>query len=222
MLSIVIPAKNEEKYLPILLKSIKEQDFNGKYEIIVADANSTDKTRKIAKEFGCRVIRGGRQSTGRNNGAKVARGETILFLDADLKLPKNFIGFAYSEFHERKLDIASFYLTPMSKNKLDILGHELVNLYYFASAKTKPYVSAMCFMMSKKKYIQLGGLDESLWWDDLAFSNKLPRTIKFGMLPIRLYVSVRRAKKSGRFRQASTMLILAIHRIIGKNYKGFY
>ena len=43
--SIIIPTYNEEEYLPILLDSIKEQDFSD-YEVIVADANSTDKTRE--------------------------------------------------------------------------------------------------------------------------------------------------------------------------------
>ena len=47
-LSIIIPTKNEEEYLTALLKSIKKQTFKD-YEIIVADNNSKDKTRKIAK-----------------------------------------------------------------------------------------------------------------------------------------------------------------------------
>ena len=44
-ISIIIPAYNEEETLPSLLKSIKTQNFKD-YEIIIADANSTDKTRE--------------------------------------------------------------------------------------------------------------------------------------------------------------------------------
>ena len=49
MLSLIIPTKNEEKYLPLLLSSIKEQDFSD-YEVIVADADSTDKQLKLQKD----------------------------------------------------------------------------------------------------------------------------------------------------------------------------
>lgn len=44
-LSIIIPTYNEELYLPKLLKSIEDQDFHD-YEVVVADANSQDDTRK--------------------------------------------------------------------------------------------------------------------------------------------------------------------------------
>ena len=77
--SIIIPTYNEEEYLPVLLESIKKQDFDD-YEVIVADANSTDRTREIAEEYGCIVVDGGLPGVGRNNGARVAKGEYLLFL----------------------------------------------------------------------------------------------------------------------------------------------
>ena len=55
ILSIIIPTYNEEEYLPVLLESIKQQDFSD-YEIIVADADSKDNTVKIAEEYGCIVV----------------------------------------------------------------------------------------------------------------------------------------------------------------------
>ena len=85
ILSIIIPTYNEEEYLPVLLESIKKQSFKD-YEIIVADANSTDRTREIAESYGCIVVDGGLPAAGRNNGAKVATGEYLLFLDSDLEL----------------------------------------------------------------------------------------------------------------------------------------
>jgi glycosyltransferase involved in cell wall biosynthesis len=77
-ISIIIPTKNEETCLPKLLDSIKSQDFPD-YEIIIADANSTDKTREIAKSYGCIVVDGGLPAVGRNRGAEVANGEILLF-----------------------------------------------------------------------------------------------------------------------------------------------
>lgn len=67
-ISIIVPTKNEERYLPGLLKSIKKQTVQP-YEIIVADAGSTDRTVEIAKKYGAKVIKGGIPQVGRNKGA---------------------------------------------------------------------------------------------------------------------------------------------------------
>lgn len=91
MLSIIIPTLNEEENLPKLLQSIKKQKLNQELEIIVSDAGSQDKTREIAKSFGCIIVEGGLLSKGRNNGAKEAKGDLLLFADADTVLPLNFL-----------------------------------------------------------------------------------------------------------------------------------
>ena len=116
MLSIIIPTLNEERYLPLLLESIKKQDFKD-YEIVVADAGSKDKTVEIAKKYGCKVVSGGLPAKGRNQGAKVAKGDLFLFLDAEAVLPEHFLKEVLSEFKKRKLGIASCGLEPITKNK---------------------------------------------------------------------------------------------------------
>ena len=111
--SIIIPTYNEEEYLPVLLDSIEEQDFSD-YEIIVADANSEDKTREIAEEYGCIIVDGGLPAVGRNNGAKVAKGELLLFLDSDLQLTEDYLGNVLYEFRMERLGIAITQMLPMS------------------------------------------------------------------------------------------------------------
>jgi glycosyltransferase involved in cell wall biosynthesis len=100
MLSIIIPSYNEEKYLPKLLKSIKKQDFKD-YEIIVADNNSKDNTRQIALSYGAQIVDGGRPATARNNGVKVAKGDYLLFLDADTILPQHCLSKALNQFNKK-------------------------------------------------------------------------------------------------------------------------
>ena len=117
MLSIIIPTLDEEKHLPLLLESIKKQDFSD-YEIIAADAGSEDKTLEIAKDYGCKIVAGGLPARGRNQGAKAARGDLLLFLDADVILPEKTFGKILEEFNRRKLDIATFCLLPSKKNKM--------------------------------------------------------------------------------------------------------
>ena len=46
MITIVIPALNEEKHIGILLKSLSDQNFKEEIEVVVADAGSTDKTKE--------------------------------------------------------------------------------------------------------------------------------------------------------------------------------
>ena len=89
--SFIIPALNEEKRIPILINSIKKLDKNYIYEIIVADNNSTDKTRKIAEMMGATVIRNSKDSpktiaSVRNLGAGMASGDIFIFCDADTEI----------------------------------------------------------------------------------------------------------------------------------------
>ena len=92
-LTIVIPAKNEERLLPRLLMSLEEQDYPlmANTRVILADADSTDRTIPLAMKFTnsltLTVIHGGLPSVGRNRGAICADSRYILFLDADIELP---------------------------------------------------------------------------------------------------------------------------------------
>ena len=117
MISIIIPTLNEESYLPLLLRSIQLQTYKGDYEIIVGDAKSTDKSRTIAQKFGCLVVDGGNPAQGRNAGAKVAKGDILVFLDADVQLPRNFLDNAISEFESRYLEVACSTAKPLSNDK---------------------------------------------------------------------------------------------------------
>lgn len=87
--SIIIPARNEERNLPLLLRSIAESGAPPK-QVIVVDDGSSDKTALIAGRLGASVIASTAkpvQWTGKSwacfQGAHYATGEVLLFLDAD-------------------------------------------------------------------------------------------------------------------------------------------
>ena len=105
MVSIIIPTLNEEEYIGHLLDCLQKQTFNN-LEIIVADANSKDRTVEIAQMYRAKVVKGGRSAVGRNNGAAVAHGEILLFLDADIKFGNSFLKSCLASFQAAKADMA--------------------------------------------------------------------------------------------------------------------
>lgn len=90
--SLVIPAWNEEKYLPRLLDTVDAARCAyrgaGAIEVIVADNHSSDRTGAVALERGCRVacVRKRCIAAARNGGARIARGEILCFVDADYRI----------------------------------------------------------------------------------------------------------------------------------------
>lgn len=90
---MVIPAFNEERYLPFLLNSIDvaRQRYTGtaaEVEVIVADNGSTDRTSEIARARGCQVVRVEKRSiaAARNGGSTAAGGDILAFVDADSRI----------------------------------------------------------------------------------------------------------------------------------------
>jgi glycosyltransferase involved in cell wall biosynthesis len=93
LVSIIIPVYNERRDIISCLESLKAQTYKP-IEIIVIDDGSTDKTLKILKKLkGIRLIKQEHQGPGaaRNKGAKKARGEILVFVDADMTFHRQFI-----------------------------------------------------------------------------------------------------------------------------------
>ena len=197
--SIIIPTYNEEEYLPVLLDSIKEQDFDD-YEIIVADANSTDKTREIAKEYGCIVVDGGLPAVGRNNGAKIAKGDYLLFLDSDLQLTEDYLRDVLYEFRMERLGIAITQMKPMSNKVEDKLFHDFANYFMIGVEKIKPH-GAGCYgiIVKKELHDKCGGYDESLTFgEDTDYIERLAKKEQFKVLRnAKIGVSTRRLEEEG-------------------------
>jgi glycosyltransferase involved in cell wall biosynthesis len=91
--SLVIPAYNEERFLPRLLDSVDEAARRYAYgatavEVIVADNASTDRTAELARLRGCVVITVEKRciAAARNAGGRAARGELVGFVDADMRI----------------------------------------------------------------------------------------------------------------------------------------
>ncbi len=199
ILSIIIPTYNEEEYLPDLLESIKKQNFND-YEVIVADANSTDRTREIAEEYGCVIVDGGLPAVGRNNGAKVAKGEYLIFLDSDLVLTDDYLRNVIYEFKMERLGIAITQMLPMSNKIEDKLFHDFANYFMIGVENIKPH-GAGCYGIIAKKELhdECNGFDESLTFgEDTDYIERLAKKEPFKVLRnAKIGVSTRRLEEEG-------------------------
>ncbi len=92
-ISVIIPVHNEEKDISLCLKSLNEQSFKD-FEIIVVDDGSTDNTLGVVKEFSkVGIIKGQHKGPGfsRNLGARAAKGEILVFIDADMTFDKDYL-----------------------------------------------------------------------------------------------------------------------------------
>ena len=90
--SIVVPTFNEERIIANTLEAIRHHLSNIDYELIVTDDGSTDRTCDIAERYADRVVRlmgpKGTIGANRNRGARVAHGEYLVFVDADIFIPR--------------------------------------------------------------------------------------------------------------------------------------
>lgn len=212
MLSIIIPTLNEENYLPRLLEAIKKQDFSEDYEIIVADAGSEDKTLEIAKSYGCRITPGGPPSKGRNEGAKIARGDCLLFMDADNSyLPENFLEKLLKKFKERNLGVASFPIY-IQGNRFDYFAYGIYNWWAKLSQNFLPHATNS-ILVKKELHQRMGGFDEDIKIaEDHAYARKAKNYGKFGFIKTQpVLTSVRRFEKDGRFKTYLKYLTAAVY-----------
>lgn len=200
MLSIIIPALNEEEYLPRLLELISKQTFKD-YEIIVADAGSKDKTIEIAKSFGCIITKGGLPAKGRNEGAKVAKGEIFLFLDADvIYLPNSFLEDLICQFKKRNLGVASFSIEP-EKTTFDKFVYKLYNFWTRILQKFCPFATNG-ILVKREIFERIKGFDEEIKLaEDHDFVKRAAKISKFGFIKTKpVLISPRRLETDGRFK----------------------
>jgi len=201
MLSIIIPAKNEEKYLPHLLSDLKKQSLKD-FEVIVAEKGSKDKTREIAKQFGATVTEGGNHpSVARNNGAKVAKGNVLAFLDADVRIfDKDFISRASDKFLHKKYGVACFFAKANSDEFFYNFLFFWVNFFCFLLQKIRPRGGGFCIFCRRSLFEKVSGFDEKInLGEDIYF---LEQVKKFGFRYFwkpRIHLSVRRFEEEGKW-----------------------
>lgn len=207
LVSIVIPAYNEEKYISKTLESIKKLekgDFG--VEVLIVNAESTDKTPEVAKSYGAQVLNVEHRGIGyaRQKGIEFAKGEIIAFTDADTIVPKDWL-IRHVNMLKQKNVVCSwggFKFTDGVFPNLQFANYiQPIFIYLFDKIFGKPIASGQNMAFWKDKALSVGGFDENiLVMEDTDLAMRMTKIGKVIYQPnLVIYTSGRRSNEGWRY-----------------------
>ncbi|MBI3955218.1 glycosyltransferase [Candidatus Gottesmanbacteria bacterium] len=227
LISVIIPAYNEQEQLPKCLQSLKNQKTSLPFEVIVIDNNSRDNTINIAKSFGVKTliekIRG--RSHARQKGAMAAKGKYLVFTEADCEVPHDWLQSIYDYYNINPFIIGfaggyTYKNSTLLMKKLVPLSMAITSFLYKLIYGNHTFRGTN-FTIQKKFLLLAGGFNHfAVPFDDIELGL---RAGKLGLIrynsKINVVTSDRRIKK--RFFTFCLEFIRAYSRIFIFNKKGF-
>lgn len=218
-ISVIIITLNEEKRVGNLLDDLSKQVFRD-FEVIVVDSNSDDNTCEVAKTYEGKLpnlqvhnMKSRGVSLGRNTGVNLANNERLLFLDADVRLERDFLARAVTKLDQSGLEVAGVY---MNANGLPFhykLGYMAFNAGMYVTQFFFPTAVGACIFSTKEAHKKIDGFDEKITLcEDCDYVKKASRTWRFRFLPISFSFDPRRLEQDGFFKMGFTYLKANIRR----------
>ncbi|MGE0642832.1 MAG: TIGR04283 family arsenosugar biosynthesis glycosyltransferase [Nitrospira sp.] len=219
MISVIMPAYNEEKVLPDTLNALFEQ--SGEFEVILVDGGSTDHTRAIVDQFNFQnhspltpypsrrvlIAPKGRASQ-MNAGAKQATGEWLLFLHADTILP----GGAMQRLSEMENDQAIQAGGFMHRFSGDDWRLRFISfLDNFRCTRSRIIYGDQALFVRRSLFEQLGGFPEQPILEDVAFCERLIKVTNPLLLDPPVVTDARKFIKMGIWRSFVRVLLIILH-----------
>jgi glycosyltransferase involved in cell wall biosynthesis len=199
-ITVIIPCKDEEKYIGDTLLSLNNQKNIEGVKVIILDGNSTDNTIEVINnikkkvKYEILIEEGGKVSYARNKGATMVNTKYVLFLDADVTFTDDDTLFKSVEELENGYDLITCKLKSRSGFPLN-LGFYLFNKIH-PILKTSFSMGAY-FMTSIESFNNYGGFDESIKQsEDFILSKRYPIN-KFKIINRYVTQDDRRFKKMG-------------------------
>ncbi len=204
--SIVIPTLNEEKLLPKILLDLtkqKEQQF----EVIVVDGKSEDQTvqkaTRFEKKLNLKIVSSEKRNLcyQRNLGAKKSQGDYLIFMDADIRLYKNYLSILKETIKKNSYLFLTTYQLPDTNDPIDVFLSQMANYgLEILKIMNKQMAPGYNFVVYKDIFIKIGGFNEKTTFsEDHELSIRLLKSgVKVNIIPKKLLKwSFRRFKKDG-------------------------
>ncbi len=183
MISFVVPAFNEEQMLGRTVSALNAaaHALGERFEVVVADDASTDRTAEIARQHGARVVSVNHRQIAatRNSGAKAAAGELLIFVDADTVVTEAAVRAAVAAMRQGAAGggCATRFdgRIPVYARVLLATAIPLYRLMGFAAG---------CFLFcTRSAFLATGGFDETMFGaEEVAMSRSLARQGRFVVL----------------------------------------
>lgn len=208
MISVIIPAINEEKALPATLRALFAQQ--GDCEVIVVDGGSTDRTVEIAAS--CPAVRVMTAVKGRasqmNAGAKVAMGEWLLFLHADTILPNGTIPRLREMESDRTIQAGGF----MHQFSGDDWRLRLISfLNNFRCIRSRIIYGDQGLFVRRTLFERLGGFPDQPILEDVAFCERLIKVTDPLLLSPPVITDARKFLQMGIWKSFLRVLLIILH-----------
>jgi glycosyltransferase involved in cell wall biosynthesis len=202
-LTIVIPCKNEEKYIAHLLNSLHEQIGIHDVRIIIADI-STDNTRQVIeenkKDLDVVVIEGGPVSKAKNNGADLVTTPYILFIDSDVRFFNNLvISDTVALLEKENLDLIGLNIKCYDGNVLTQAGFVVFNFINAILSKFSPFAVGAYMLTRTSKFRELGGFPNKYVTSEDFHLSRMYSADKFAIANHYFGQDSRRFRKMGYF-----------------------
>ena len=147
--SFVIPAHNEQDYIGDAIESIQKQKTVVSYEIIVVNNASADNTVSVSKKYGVEIVNEERKGLtfARQKGFEKSKGDFIIYMDADTRLPDNFIKIVSGYFEKHKDVVCTSY------NYCYYDGRAIDNILLFIFQSILPVLNCILDIFNKPEII---------------------------------------------------------------------
>jgi glycosyltransferase involved in cell wall biosynthesis len=194
MLSIIVPAHNEEALLGATLDALRAAagELGETTEVVVVDDGSTDRTAEIARERGARVVSVNvRQiAAARNAGAREARGSLLVFVDADTIVPARVLHGAVDAWRAGAVGGGAGAVFEPSAPKW---AHRAIALAAWIM-RTAGWAPGCFFFAERGAFERAGGFDERYFAsEEIHLSRAIKRLGRFVVLRDNVLTSARKA-----------------------------
>jgi 4,4'-diaponeurosporenoate glycosyltransferase len=198
--SVIVPARDEARRIPQLLKSLARQTVEP-LQVIVVDDHSTDSTATIAASMGAGVVAGQvlpEGWTGKTwacwQGVRQSRGDFLLFLDADVRLEPHGLECLLSVLQEEVglLSVQPYHETQRAYEELSAFFNILLmagmNAFTpFGLSLAPSGAFGPCLMVPRAGYLEVGGHQDETVRGEVLESIPLAKLFQRHGLPVRLY-----------------------------------